>query len=152
MEAHENKSSVEEIKFYMSRIIETDIHKMDIPLVLGLLKDTHWAAKRDPKLILKSFETSLCFGIFEEGHQIGFGRVITDYATTAYLCDMVVVPNKRGCGVGAELLDYILKFPAIKDLKWILRTKNAASLYARFNFKEAVRPGVFMEKFPQNEI
>ena len=126
--------------------ITTDKLKLDLDWIVRTLLSTHWASKRTDEAIHKSIETSLCFGVFQDGQQVGFGRVITDYATTAYLCDMIVEPSLRGQGIGKKLVEKILAHPELIGLKWILRTRNAASLYQRFGFKEAEFPGRFMER------
>jgi GNAT superfamily N-acetyltransferase len=123
---------------------------LDQAAVIRLLRQTHFASQRSDEAILKSLETSLCFGAFLGGRQVGFGRVITDYATTAYLCDMAVDSSLRGKGIGQVLLATILAEPLVKDLKWILRTKDAASLYARFDFIEPALPGRYMERTRYN--
>lgn len=126
--------------------ITSDQTRFDRALIIELLRQTHFASQRSDEAILKSLETSLCFGAFLGAKQVGFGRVITDYATTAYLCDMAVEKNLRGRGVGQKLLEAILAEPSVKDLKWILRTKDAASLYARLGFTEPTLPGRYMER------
>ena len=128
-------------------IITTDRLKFDLPVITQLLSNTHWASKRSNEAIVKSIETSLSFGVFKQGTQVGFGRVITDYATTAYLCDMVIAPELRGQGIGTLLVQKILTHPDLVALKWILRTRSAAALYAKFGFKEAEYPGRFMELY-----
>ena len=126
--------------------ITTDKTKLDREWITQRLQSTHWASKRTDEAIHKSIETSLCFGVFQGSTQVGFGRVISDYATTAYLCDMIVEPDLRGQGIGQQLVERILTHPDLIGLKWILRTRNAASLYQRFGFEEAEYPGRFMER------
>jgi GNAT superfamily N-acetyltransferase len=126
--------------------ITTDPSRLDREATLQLLSDTHWASNRSREIILKSFENSLCFAAFANCKQVGFARVITDFATTAYLCDMVVDASLRGQGLGQKIVEAVLAEPSLKDLKWILRTRDAATLYARFGFAEAVLPGRYMEK------
>jgi GNAT superfamily N-acetyltransferase len=130
--------------------ITTDQTRFDPSSIIQLLRQTHFAAHRSDAAILKSLKTSLCFGAFLNSRQVGFGRVITDYATTAYLCDMAVAPDLRGQGIGQKLLQAILAEPSLKDLKWILRTKDAASLYARFDFIDPALPSRYMERTPGN--
>ena len=131
--------------------IETDPKRLDRDAILGLLSQTHFAAHRSKDAILKSLDSSLCFGAFISGKQIAFCRVITDYATTAYLCDMVVDSSLRGKGIGKVLLSSVLETPSLKNLKWILRTRDAASLYSKFDFVEPVFPGRFMERTVDNK-
>jgi len=126
-------------------MITTDQSKFDLDIVYGLLSQTHWGADRSFETVVKSLKVSLCFGAFKNGKQVGLGRVITDYATTAYICDMVVAPELRGHGTGTKIMEAILSHPDLQKIKWILRTRDAATLYAKFGFKEAVFPGRYME-------
>jgi GNAT superfamily N-acetyltransferase len=131
--------------------ITCDPKRLDRETAIRLLNQTHFASHRSREAILKSFDNSLCFSAFIGGRQIGFGRVISDFATTAYLCDMVVDSSLRGKGVGQKLLKFILEEPSLKSLKWVLRTRDAAALYAKFDFIEPAFPGRYMERTVDNK-
>jgi len=90
--------------------------------IKNLLEQTYWANLRDIETIKKSIDNSLCYGAFlvENGKQIGFARVITDYATTYYICDVIVDENYRGMGIGKALLDSIHENKEVSSLRGIL--------------------------------
>jgi GNAT superfamily N-acetyltransferase len=119
-------------KFVLSsdnyRMQENDIHSM--------LAKTHWGKNRTLSTVEKSIQNSLCFGVFKEGHQIAFARVVTDHCTFAYLCDVVVHENYRGLGLSKWLMDDILAHPELQSLRrFILATRDAHALYTRYGFQ-----------------
>ena len=102
-----------------------------------LLKMTYWADRRSTETIEKSMRNSACFGIRsdEDGKLIGFARVVTDYATTWYLCDVIIDPEYREQGLGKALVAYITsKFSGLRGL---LLTRDAHGLYAHDGFASA---------------
>lgn len=110
-------------------------NKKDISInqVIDLLHKTDWAANRDAKIIEKSINNSMCYGVFEENHNlIGFARIITDYVTTFYLMDVVVEESFRGQGIGNFLMSEIMK--DVGHLYGILHTDNAQKFYENFGF------------------
>ena len=103
------------------RIIEgTDQISLDD--VVRLLKTTYWADKRSREQILKSMENSSCYGIVLEGreHLAGFARVISDYATSWYLCDVVIDPECRHRGLGKALVSHIASLPEFAGIRGFL--------------------------------
>lgn len=104
--------------------------------IKNLLGKTYWAKTRSMETIRKSIENSLCYGAFcnDNGEQIGFARVLTDYATTYYLCDVVVAETYRGCGIGKGLLTAIQENEELSSLRGILATQDAHELYKKFGF------------------
>ena len=106
--------------------------------IKNLLEQTYWANLRDIETIKKSIDNSLCYGAFlvENGKQIGFARVITDYATTYYICDVIVDENYRGKGIGKALLDSIHENKEVSSLRGILATRDAHELYRKYGFQD----------------
>ena len=97
-------------------------------------------------MFVKSVENSLCFGIYEGPGQIGFARVITDYATFAYLADVFIIESHRRRGLANFLMECIVQHPQLQGLRrWTLATRDAHQLYAKFGFKPLGRPDRFME-------
>ena len=105
--------------------------------VLRLLKTTYWANQRPHAQIEKSMRHSSCYGVFVEGEErlIGFARVITDYATTYYLCDVVIDGEYRGRGLGTALVSHIVSSPEYQGLRGMLITRDAHDLYRKFGFE-----------------
>lgn len=126
------------IRIMSQYIIKTRREEMQLSEVKALLEQSYWANTRDIETIKKSMENSLCYGAFlkEDGKQIGFSRVITDYATTYYICDVIVDKHYRGIRVGKALLDAIHANKEISSLKGILATNDAHELYRKYGFQE----------------
>ena len=108
--------------------------KVDLDAVHSLLKGSYWAAERSKETIDKSIEHSLCFSMFRDGQQIGFARVVTDFATFSWIADVIVDPQFRGQGLGKFLMRCITEHQAIAATKQSLRTKDAHGLYEQFGF------------------
>ena len=128
--------------------ISTDPSRLDLSLIHEFLSSSYWAKGRPRDVVERSIEHSLCFGVYEDGRQIAFARLITDQAVFAYLADVFVVPDHRGRGISRLLLDAIFADPRLKDVRvFRLATKDAHGLYAKYGFKPTVDPDKSMELF-----
>ena len=118
------------------RIIE-GADQMKVCEVERLLKMTYWADRRPTETIEKSMRNSACFGIRSEEDRklIGFARVISDYATTWYLCDVIIDPEYREQGLGKALVSHITT--QFSGQRGILLTRDAHGLYAQYGFASA---------------
>jgi GNAT superfamily N-acetyltransferase len=98
-------------------------------------------------VVTRSLAHSLCFGIYDGARQVGFARVISDYATYAYLADVFVVEAYRGRGLSKALMDAVSSHPHLQGLRlWTLRTADAHELYKKFGFTAPGRPERQMER------
>lgn len=104
--------------------------------VCNLLRQSHWAKTRPAKTIAKTIETSLCFAIYHNDVQIGFARVVSDYAVYSLILDVIIDHKYRGKGLGRKLIKFINNYPGIKDTSKVLWTKYAEKLYLECGFKE----------------
>jgi GNAT superfamily N-acetyltransferase len=128
--------------------ISTDPSRLDITLVHGFLSNSYWAKGRPREVVERSIQSSLCFGVYAEGRQIAFARVITDRAVFGYLADVFVLPEFRGRGIAKALIDRILDHPDVRGLQLLLlRTRDAHGLYAQFGFEPISRPQDMMARF-----
>ncbi|MBD2868260.1 GNAT family N-acetyltransferase [Paenibacillus arenilitoris] len=122
-----------ELKFN-DYLISTDKALLHRETVRQLLGNTYWANKRPAEKIDKSIETSLCYGVYHGKSQIGFARIITDWATTYWLCDVVIDDTYRGRGIGKKLVEIITQSDELKGLSGFLGTADAHGLYERYGF------------------
>ena len=127
--------------------ISTDKSRLDLPLIHRFLSEESYWAKNVPRdVVERSIEHSLPFGVFDGERQIGFARVITDYAVYAYVADVFVVPEYRGRGAAKELMQAIRSHPELQGLRrWHLVTRDAGGLYRQFGFRELSKPERHME-------
>ena len=112
--------------------------------ILGMLKETAWAKHYTLEIVDGIIRNSLCMGVYIGGDQVGFARCVTDNTTVFYLEDVVIHPAYRGHGLGKALVGAILAQEPICQLKGILVTEDAFSLYERFGFERD--RDIFMKK------
>jgi GNAT superfamily N-acetyltransferase len=122
-------------------LITTDKNKLDIPAIHRYLTRSTWAAGIDEQTVSGSIENSLNFGLFHNGTQIGFARLITDYNTFAYLCDVYLLEEHQGKGLGRWLMACLHAHPLVARLRRImLFTSTAPWLYEKFGYEPVNRP------------
>jgi GNAT superfamily N-acetyltransferase len=128
-------------------MITTDRTKLDIPLIHQWLATvSYWAREVPLQVVERAIANSLCFGAFDGEAQVGFARVITDYATFGYVADVFVLESHRGRGVGKELMRAIREHPELQGLRrWHLVTRDAHGLYEQFGFRPLADPERHME-------
>jgi N-acetylglutamate synthase-like GNAT family acetyltransferase len=126
--------------------ISTDLECLDIDLIHDFLSTSYWAQDIPRELVEKSIRHSLCFGVYRGGRQVGFARVISDFATFAYIADVFVSPDERGHGASKRLMQAIKEHAQLQGLRrWILATRDAHGLYEQFGFQPLANPSTFME-------
>ncbi len=133
-------------------VISTDRSRLDVKLIHDFLsRETYWAVGRSLEVVQRSLKNSLCFGIYRNDEQIGFARVVTDYATFGWIADVFILPDHRGHGLSKWLMAVILAHPALQGFRrWVLATKDAHELYAQFGFIPLHRPERWMERPDRN--
>ncbi len=120
---------------------------LNISLIHDFLRSSYWAKGIPKEIVVKALENSLCFGVFHQNRQVGFGRVVTDRATFAYLADVFVIESYRGRGLGKWLVACVLEHPELQGLRrWSLATADAHALYRQFGFVPLSKPDRMMEK------
>lgn len=133
--------------------ISTDISKVDVDFVHTFLTtSTDWAQNRPYEVMQKAIQNSLNFGLYCAGQQVGYARVVTDYATFAWLCDVFVIPAHRDKALGKWLVDCVVNHPDLKLIRRILlATRNAHELYRRYGgFENLSHVERWMERFNPN--
>ena len=133
-------------------LISTNRARMDLDVVHGFLTNCYWAKGIPRDVVARSIEHSLCFGIYEnESTQVGFARVVSDFATVAYLGDVFVLESHRGRGLSKWLMQCVIEHPALQNLRrWILLTRDAHGLYSQFGFTRVKAPESYMELHQPN--
>lgn len=136
----------------MTITVTSDRTRMDVDAIHAFLsKEAYWSKNIPREVVERAVANSLCFGAFEDKRQVGFARVITDYATFAYLADVFVLESHRGRGIGKQIMEAIAKHPALHGLRrWHLVTRDAHALYAQFGFVPIDAPERHMMKVVVN--
>ncbi|HLN96418.1 MAG TPA: GNAT family N-acetyltransferase [Flavobacterium sp.] len=127
--------------------VSTDKARLDVPFIQDFLKDIYWAAGRTIEDVQTTIDASLCYGVYVDGQQVGFARVVTDYVVFAYLMDVFVTPGQQGKGYSSLLMDAMMNDPRLEKVKiWRLATRDAQFLYEKYGFKPLAHPERMMEK------
>lgn len=123
-----------------------DPARIDFDLAYRWLQDTYWGAVTSRETFDHAVANCFCVAAFVDGEQRGFARVVTDYATFAWVCDVVVAADARGKGLGRAMVRYMLAHPRLQGLRrWNLNTRDAQGVYAPLGFKAVTDPSVYME-------
>lgn len=132
--------------------ITCDPARQDLRVIAQFLASSYWAKGIPQDTVATSLENSLCFSLLDDGdRQIGFARIISDYATIAYLGDVFVLPEYRRQGLAKWLMECVVSHPQLQGLRrWILGTRDAHGLYAQFGFMPLKSPETFMERRDPN--
>jgi len=129
-------------------IVSTDPARLNLDAVCDFLTRAYWARTRPRAATERAFANSLVFGIYEGERQIGMARVVSDYTTFAYLCDVFIHEDYRGRGLGKWLMETIHGHPDLQGLRrWALLTSDAHGLYQQFGWSLLANPERWMEKF-----
>lgn len=125
-------------------VVSTDKKLLQFERIHAELTQSTWSLGIDIKTVKTAIDHSLCFGLYQNGVQVGFGRFITDYATFAYMADVYVVESLRGQSLGRFLVDCMLKYPGMERYRrLLLATTTAAWLYQKFGFEVPSNPSLF---------
>jgi GNAT superfamily N-acetyltransferase len=126
--------------------ISNEQARMDVEAIHAFLTRTYWARGIPRATVERAIAHSLCFGVFHDGAQVGFARVITDRATFAYLADVYLLEAHRGQGLARRLLQAVLAHPELQGLRrWLLVTRDAHPLYRQHGFEPVAHPDRMME-------
>ena len=131
-------------------LISTDRGRLDVPAIHAFLTAAYWAEGIPIEIVRRSIEHSLAFGLYHGERQIGFARVVTDYATFAYIGDVFVLEGYRGRGLARWLMEVIAAHPRLQGLRnWLLATRDAHVLYRTVGFAPLAIPERWMvRRFP----
>jgi len=132
--------------------ISTDRERLQIDVIHKYLsEESYWARERTKEQTVTAIKNSLPFAVYKGENLIGFARVVTDYATFAYLGDVFILSEFQGAGLGKVLMETILEHPDLQNFRrWILATKDAHTLYEKIGFAALRHPERWMEKCAPN--
>ncbi|WP_192822284.1 GNAT family N-acetyltransferase [Rufibacter sp. LB8] len=123
-----------------------DKTQLQLDVIHGFLTESYWAKGISIDLVAQAVEHSLCVGVYAGTKQVAFARLITDYTTFAYLCDVFVLEDYQGKGLGKWMVQALREHPRLGNLRrWLLATTDAHSLYAPFGFTPLAMPERFMQ-------
>jgi GNAT superfamily N-acetyltransferase len=127
-------------------LVTTDRSRIDVGVVHGYLASCYWAGEIPREIVERSILSSYCFSLFEGAAQVGFARVVTDFATYAYICDFFVLDSHRGRGLGKWLMECVRENADLQGLRrWSLVTRDAHGLYRQFGFQSPKMAERYME-------
>ena len=115
-------------------VITDDRVRVDLDTVMDLLAESYWASGRPRAKMARAIQNSLCFSLYLRSRQVGFVRVVTDRATFAWICDVMILPEHRGAGLGKWMMQCLLEHPDTRRMQMILRTRDAHGFYEQFGF------------------
>jgi GNAT superfamily N-acetyltransferase len=128
--------------------ISTDRARLDLRAIHAYLVRSYWSPGIPFEVVERAANNSLCFGVHEKssGAQVAFTRVVTDYATFAYLCDVYVLEEHRGRGLSKLMMREAMAHPALAGARRVmLATRDAHGLYRQSGFAVAGAAGNLME-------
>jgi len=126
--------------------ISTDPARLDVDAIHAFLTQSYWSPGIPRATVARAIANSLCFGVFWQGQQIGFARMVTDKTTFAYLCDVYVLEEHRGHGVSKQLMAHVMQHPDLQGLRrMMLATRDAHGLYTQYGFTALTAPDRIME-------
>ena len=120
---------------------------ISIDKVCELLGNSYWANDRKRETTIKAIENSICIGIYLKEKMVGFARIVTDYATMYWLCDVIIDTQHRKNGLGKKLIEIITKMKELEGMFGILATRDAQKLYEKYGFIK-----VDAEKYMRKDI
>jgi GNAT superfamily N-acetyltransferase len=124
--------------------ITDDRSLADIDFIHTSLNTTYWAENRPREIVEKSINHSVLLSMFHEGEQIGFTRIVSDFSTFSWICDVFIHPDHRGAGLGGWLMECTMDHPIMDVTLQLLATRDAHELYEKFGFQ--VREMMFRRK------
>ncbi len=131
--------------------ISTDKSKLELEVIHDFLANSYWAKNIPIEIVKRSIENSLCFGVYHNNKLVGFARVISDFATFAYLGDVFILEAHRGKGLSKILMQEVFSHAQLQGLRrFCLGTKDAHTLYEQFGFYVIKKPELWMEIKQEN--
>ena len=140
--------------------ISTEASRLDTDAIHAYLTRSYWSPGIPRDVVERALRHSLCVGVYApDGAQVGLSRVVTDFATFAYLCDVYVLEQHRGRGLSKAMMRVVMSHPALAGARRaMLATRDAHGLYRQFGFEavgatdvlmQVVRPDIYQSALPR---
>ena len=135
-------------------LFSTDRARLDIDLIHDFLsRESYWVPGIRREHVERAIERSICFGVYERDSQLAFARVISDGAGFAWLADVFVAKDHRRRGIGRKLIAFVMAHPDLQAIRrFMLATRDAHDLYARFGFTPLAHPERLMERYDADAL
>lgn len=131
---------------YEGFLFSNDKELLDFDVIYQFISNSYWANGIPPEILKKSIDNSMCFAVYKDKAQIGFGRVITDFATFGYLGDVFIIDEYQNKGLGSAFISFIINYPEFKTLRrFLLATRTAHKFYENLGFSNLKNPQNFMD-------
>ena len=126
--------------------VSTDPARLQLDVIHGFLAGSYWAAGIPRETVERALRHSLCYGVYQGDEQVGFGRLVTDFATFAYVADVFIVESHRGRGLAKWMARCMVDTPELKGLRrWLLATRDAHAVYRSVGFETVTDTSRFMQ-------
>lgn len=135
-------------------LFSTDRSRLDIDLIHDFLaRESYWVPGIHREIVERAIANSICFGVYDDGRQLAFARVISDGAGFAWLADVFVARDARGSGLGKRLIDFVMAHPDLQRIRrFMLATRDAHALYEKFGFTALGHPERLMERYDPDAL
>ncbi|HMI29685.1 MAG TPA: GNAT family N-acetyltransferase [Gaiellaceae bacterium] len=116
--------------------LDDDARRIDVDAVHDYLANQSYWAEGRPREVVEGLvrDAQRVVGVYDGERQVGFARAFTDGVSLVYLADVYVLPEYRGRGLGVELVREMVENGPYADLRWVLHTRDAQTLYEKFRF------------------
>jgi GNAT superfamily N-acetyltransferase len=116
--------------------LDDDPARIDLDAVHDYLaNESYWAEGRPRDVVERLVrEAQRVVGVYDGERQVGFARAFSDCVSLVYLADVYVLPEYRGRGLGTELVREMVECGPLKDVRWVLHTRDAHALYRKVGF------------------
>jgi GNAT superfamily N-acetyltransferase len=128
--------------------LSDDPARLDLAAIHAYLRRAYWSEQIPFDIIARATRGSLCIGAYDAGGaQVGLVRLVSDYATFCYVCDVYVLEEHRGRGLSKAMMAMAVEHPKLQGLRrWMLVTNDAHGLYRQFGFTPPAHPERYMER------
>jgi len=121
---------------------------LQFDVIHGFLSgESYWAKGISKERLQRAIDASVCGAAYVDGAQVAFMRIISDFASFAYLADVFVLPAFRGRGIATALVSFTMGAPGLGSIRrFLLVTRDAHGVYEKLGFTPLAEPTRYMER------